>query len=219
MALTFYAHPLSTSCAKVRIVLRLKAIEFDEQLPQGGSYTTSAYRELVPAGSVPAIKDGSFVLHDSDAIIEYLDERFPSPCMKPSDLQIRAYHRSVSRYHDTRLEPALRRLFPFVGEASNDRANSEVSAVEECLSRLAGLVNPSPYLQMGKLCLADCAYPTTLFMIEDVSSAIGQGIELPRKLKDWQSALYEDRIIQEVVDQNRSAIRGWIGSKTKDKLS
>ena len=41
MALIFYAHPLSTYCAKVRIVLKLKSIDFDEHIPPGGSYNST----------------------------------------------------------------------------------------------------------------------------------------------------------------------------------
>ena len=74
MALIFYAHPLSTYCAKVRIVLKLKSIDFKEHIPPGGSYNSNASHELVAAGSVPAIQDKSFVIHDSDAIVEYLED-------------------------------------------------------------------------------------------------------------------------------------------------
>ena len=107
MSLIFYAHPLSTYCAKVRIILKLKTIDFVEQLPLGGNYHSNAYHKLIAAGSVPAIQDGSFVLHDSDAIAEYLEDCCPVPTMRAPDSQQRAYHRSVARYHDTRLEPAL----------------------------------------------------------------------------------------------------------------
>ena len=169
MSLIFYAHPLSTYCAKVRIILKLKTIDFVEQLPLGGSYHSNAYHKLIAAGSVPAIQDGSFVLHDSDAIAEYLEDCCPVPTMRAPDSQQRAYHRSVARYHDTRLEPALRALFGFIGESGTDRADAALSVLTDCLSRLANLVDPAPYLWAEQLCLSDCAYPTTLFMIQDLS--------------------------------------------------
>ena len=215
MSLIFYAHPLSTYCAKVRIILKLKAIDFVEQLPLGGSYHSNAYHKLIAAGSIPAIQDGSFVLHDSDAIAEYLEDCYPLPAMRASDPQQRAYHRSVARYHDTRLEPALRALFGFIGESGADRADAALSVLTDCLSRLANLVDPAPYLWAEQLCLSDCAYPTTLFMIQDVSAALGKTIELPAKLQAWRSALYEDQTIQQVVDDNRAAVAGWIDSKKR----
>ena len=219
MSLIFYAHPLSTYCAKVRIILKLKTIDFVEQLPLGGSYHSNAYHKLIAAGSVPAIQDGSFVLHDSDAIAEYLEDCCPLPIMRAPDPQQRAYHRSVARYHDTRLEPALRALFGFIGESGADRADAALSVLTDCLSRLANLVDPAPYLWAEQLCLTDCAYPTTLFMVQDVSTALGKTIELPAKLQAWQSALYEDQTIQQVVDDNRAAVAGWIDSKQTSKIT
>tara|TARA_B100001123_G_C15223865_1_gene992394 strand:- start:161 stop:820 length:660 start_codon:yes stop_codon:yes gene_type:complete len=219
MSLIFYAHPLSTYCAKVRIILKLKTIDFVEQFPLGGSYHSNAYHKLIAAGSVPAIQDGSFVLHDSDSIAEYLEDCCPVPTMRSPDSQQRAYHRSVARYHDTRLEPALRALFGFIGESGADRADAALSVLTDCLSRLANLVDPAPYLWAEQLCLSDCAYPTTLFMIQDVSAALGKTIELPAKLQAWQSALYEDQTIQQVVDDNRAAVAGWIDSKQKSQMT
>jgi len=219
MALIFYAHPLSTYCAKVRIVLKLKSIDFDEHIPPGGSYNSNAYHELVAAGSIPAIQDKSFVIHDSDAIVEYLEDCYPLPSMRSLDSQQRAYHRSVARYHDTRLEPALRQLFGFVGAMDTNLAAPALSALTDCLSRLTKLVDPAPYLWDEQLCLSDCAYPTTLFMIQDVSEALGKSIKLPDKLQAWQSALYKNHIIQRVVDDNREAISAWIVSKQKSKTS
>ena len=219
MSLIFYAHPLSTYCAKVRIILKLKTIDFVEQLPLGGSYHSNAYHKLIAAGSVPAIQDGSFVLHDSDAIAEYLEDCCPVPTMRAPDSQQRAYHRSVARYHDTRLEPALRALFGFIGESGANRADAALSVLTDSLSRLANLVDPAPYLWAEQLCLTDCAYPTTLFMAQDVSAALGKPIELPTKLQVWQSALYEDQTIKQVVDNNRAAVAAWIDSKQKSKMT
>ena len=197
----------------------MKTIDFVEQLPLGGSYHSNAYHKLIAAGSVPAIQDGSFVLHDSDAIAEYLEDCYPLPALRASDPQQRAYHRSVARYHDTRLEPALRALFGFIGDTDANRANAAVSVLTDCLSRLANLVDPAPYLWAEQLCLTDCAYPTTLFMAQDVSTALGKPIELPTKLQVWQSALYEDQTIKQVVDNNRAAVAAWIDSKQKSKIT
>ena len=94
-----------------------------------------------------------------------------------------------------------------------------LSALTDCLSRLTKLVDPAPYLWEERLCLTDCAYPTTLFMIQDVSEALGQSIKLPDKLQAWQSALYRNHIIHRVVDDNREAISAWIVSKQKSKKS
>jgi glutathione S-transferase len=215
MKIKFYAIPVSTYCARVRIILRLKSVDFVELLPPGGKYNTTEYRSLVPAGSVPAIEIGGFRLHDSDAIAEFLDEQFPEPAMWPENVQKRAVLRSIGRFHDTRLEPALRALFPMVGQSpdSPEKITSAINHIVERLKRLELLIEPTPYLGGDQLSLADCAYPTTLFMLEDVVDALDEKIVVPNKISNWQKALYENLIVRRVVDDNRDAISAWIQTK------
>ncbi|MDG2238095.1 MAG: glutathione S-transferase family protein [Arenicellales bacterium] len=211
----FYAVPVSTYCARVRIILRLKSIDFEELLPPGGNYNTTEYRRLIPAGSVPAIEIGGFRLHDSAAIAEFLDEQYPEPAMWPQNVQKRAVLRSIAHFHDTRLEPALRVLFPMVGQSpeSPEKITSAINHIVECLKRLDSLVEPSPYLGGDRLSLADCVYPTTLFMLEDVVNALEKKITLPSKISNWQKALYDNLIVRRVVDDNRDAISAWVQKK------
>ena len=213
----FYAVPVSTYCARVRIVLRLKSVDFVELLPPGGNYNTPEYRRLIPAGSVPAIEIGGFRLHDSDAISEFLEEQYPEPAMWPENVQKRAVLRSIGRFHDTRLEPALRALFPMVGKnpESPEKVTSAINHILECLKRLDSLVEPTPYLGGDRLSLADCAYPTTLFMLEDLVNALDKKITLPSKISIWQKALYENLIVRRVVDDNRDAISAWVQNKLR----
>ena len=215
MRIKFYAVPVSTYCARVRIILRLKSVDFVELLPPGGNYNTPEYRRLIPAGSAPAIEVDGFRLHDSDAISEFLEEQYPEPAMWPENIQKRAVLRSIGRFHDTRLEPALRALFSMVGQspASPEKITSAINHIVECLKRLDSLVEPSPYLGGDQLSLADCAYPTTLFMLEDVVTALDQKITLPSKISNWQQALYENLIVRRVVDDNRDAISAWVQNK------
>ncbi|SVB63201.1 uncharacterized protein METZ01_LOCUS216055 [marine metagenome] len=216
MTLTLYAIPMSTYCAKVRIILRLKSIDHLEIPPPGGTYKTDAYRAIVAAGSIPAIQSGAFVLHDSDAISEYLEDNYPDPAMRPENPQVRARLRSIARYHDTRLEPALRTLFGFIGRAkSSDKTKTALATLEDCLERLENLIDPSPYLWGDRLSLADCAYPTTLFMIQDVSAALQRTIELPDKVMAWRKALYNNVTISQIVDENRDAVSSWLISITE----
>ena len=76
----FHATALSSYSAKVRLVLCVKGIEFEERAPKNG-YRSAEYRALVPMGTMPAIQEGDWVLSESEAINEYLEERYPSPPM------------------------------------------------------------------------------------------------------------------------------------------
>ena len=209
-----YAVPESTYCARVRLVLELKSLEYTEERLPGGTYRSEDYRRLVPAGSVPAIEIGGTIIHDSDAIAELLEDLFPEPKMRPGNPFERAFLKSVTRFHDTRLEPALRALFPLVGNPEDvHRAAGLAGALNEHLDRLDRIINPGPYLGGTSVSLADCAYATTLFMIEDITSCMNLDIQLSQKIHDWHAALHGTDSVREVIDQNRAAIATWIDSK------
>ena len=195
-------------------MLELKSIEYIEERPVGGSYRNADYRRLVPAGSVPAIQINGTILHDSDAIVELLEDLFEEPPLRPTDPFNRAILKSITRFHDTRLEPALRRLFPLLGNSETiEDAKASIETMNEHLDRLDILVNPEPYLGGETLSLADCAYATTLFMMEDIANSMGLTLRVSQKISGWRNALYATDVVRQIIDQNRGAIAAWIATK------
>ena len=73
--ITLYNVPVSSYGAKVRIILKHKRLDWTEAAPPDG-YGSTAYKQIVPAGTVPAIIHDGLTLADSEAIAEYLDESF-----------------------------------------------------------------------------------------------------------------------------------------------
>ncbi|TDV67845.1 maleylacetoacetate isomerase [Pseudomonas sp. LP_7_YM] len=91
----------STSSYRVRIALALKGLETNaipvNLIRDGGEHRKPDYLAINPQGRVPALRlDGGEVIIQSMAIIEYLEERSPSPALLPVDLLERACHREVA---------------------------------------------------------------------------------------------------------------------------
>ena len=91
----FYATALSSYSAKVRIALCAKGVVFEERLPPEG-YRSAQYQAIVPMGKLPAIQEGDWVLSESEAINEYLEERYPEPPLLPQGAQERAQVRFLA---------------------------------------------------------------------------------------------------------------------------
>jgi len=139
--LVFYSIDLSTYCAKVAIVLAVKNVSHERREPPGG-YRSAEYRAMVPLGRIPAIVAGDFVLSESEAINEYLEERFPAPPLLPRAPQARARVRQLARVHDLYVEPALRAVFAHLDPTRRDPAHVAAQAADHpgvlVLSRFAG---------------------------------------------------------------------------------
>jgi len=89
-----YGYWRSSAAYRVRIALNLKGIDY-EQVPvhlarDGGEQHTAGFTSINPAGLVPVLVDGDLTLHQSLAILDYLEHRFPEVPLLPGDLEPRA---------------------------------------------------------------------------------------------------------------------------------
>jgi len=107
-----YSGPVSLFTAKVRIALGEKRIAYD-RIEVGWSLE-HAYRPhhpdvvaLNPKRQVPVLVDGDVVLPDSTVILEYLEDRFPSPPLYPADVSMRARCRRMEAAADEIIFPDL----------------------------------------------------------------------------------------------------------------
>lgn len=214
MSITLYGNDVSGYCCKVRIVLAHKAIPHAD-LPPPDGYGSPAYRAIVPAGTIPGLVDGDLVLSESEAINEYLDERFPAPPMLPGDAAARARLRQLSRFHDSRLEPPLRALFAHVAPASRDErvVAAQLALVEARLAELAAIAQPAPFLGGAALTLADCGYPATLMLAHGMFEAFGRLLALPPVLAAYGTALAAHPSVAPALARCRAATEAWFAQK------
>jgi maleylacetoacetate isomerase len=88
----------SSAAFRVRIALNLKGLPY-ESLPKAfarNEHRAPEYLALNPQGLIPALATDGVVLSQSLAIIEYLNERHPTPPLLPEDPIDRARVRSMA---------------------------------------------------------------------------------------------------------------------------
>ncbi len=95
-----YSYWRSSAAFRVRIALNLKGIDY-EVVPvhlnkNGGDQLSDAYTNKNPNRLVPLFEDGTNTLHQSLAIIEYLDEIQPEPALLPKSVIDRAWVRALA---------------------------------------------------------------------------------------------------------------------------
>ncbi|GAB4383562.1 glutathione S-transferase family protein [Albidovulum sp.] len=209
--LTLYAVAHSLYCAKTRIALRHKGLAWHELPPPGGG-GSPAYRRIVVTGNLPALDHDGFVLADSEAIAEYLEETFPAPPLLPADPAGRARQRERSRFHDTRLEPALRGLFGLVAPDHRDPAlaRQRAAALGERLAQLALLLRAGPETGFG---LGDCGLPVSFAWIDALTPVLGLEIGWPPALADYRARLAEVPAVAAELAAYAPHVQAWIASK------
>ncbi len=154
--LTLYSNPTCANSHRVRFLAHEKENlvdvinVFPHDLPQ----------ELIdanPYGSLPTLVDRDVILRDAEVMLEYLDERFPSPTLMPVD--------PISRAKVRMMLVTIRELWlpPFY--VLNDLSSSEEDKEKARKALLNNLQELKPIFEYHKYCMSDS------FTVVDVSIA------------------------------------------------
>ena len=174
--ITLYDADRCPYCARVRIVLAEKGIEYETVAIDLDDRPAWIY-EKNPLGKVPVLEEDTFVLPESAVIDEYLEERYPEPALWPADAAERAFGRLLVFRFDELSKPyyALRRE----EEGARERLDAQ-------LAKLNAALDGRPYLSGRDFGLADVAYVPWIVRARD-----RMGVELGRfeALADWLERL------------------------------
>ncbi len=182
--LTLYDAARCPYCARVRIVLAEKGVEY-EPVEIDLSDRPAWLYEKNPVGKVPVLEEDAWVLPESAVIIEYLEERYPAPALLPPDPGERAEARLWIWDHDRRLADdyyAFRR-----GEPRD--------ALDERLAELARVLDGRDFLAGRAYSLADVAYRPWVAGARDMLA-----VELPPEVAAWVERLAQRPAVAAELD-------------------
>jgi glutathione S-transferase len=172
MAITLYAGSGSPWVWRVWLALEHKALPYELRMLSfsAGDTRKPEFVALNPRHRVPTIVDGDFVLYESNAIVEYLDEQYPGngAPLFPGDVRTRALARrliaEIDNYLDKALDPILDQLF---GKKPEERDPAAIAKGREAVVEELGMFTRAmrgPHLA-GPLSAADFAlYPLIAFI-------------------------------------------------------
>lgn len=205
-----YGSPLSSYTAKVRIALEYKGIAYVEREPEGG-YRSAAWRQTVPTGTIPAIDHDGFLLAESEAILEYLQECWPEPTLLPGSAQDRARIRWLARLHDLHLEPRVRAMFPLVRDPQGPARLAEpLAALQTQIAVLDRVARPAPMLGGAELSLADCGFAVSLALARLILERLGSELILPAALDRWLGEAHRQPALAKALEAWQHATQSWL---------
>lgn len=141
MSLVLYYGSGSPYAWRAQFALEHKALPYELKVLSfsAGDTRKPEFLALNPRHRVPVLIDGDFVLYESNAIVEYLDEAYPATGapLFPGDLRTRALVRrlvlEVDNYFDEAAEPVFEQAFWKKPEERDPQrlADGRKAAVEE----------------------------------------------------------------------------------------
>lgn len=199
MSLTLYvdSHFTSPYALSAFVVLTEKRLPFELITVDlgAGHHLLPAYRKLALTARVPALVHDGFVLSESSAICEYLEEAFPAPghmAVLPRGLHERARARQIQAWLRSDLMPIRveRSTATIFYDAEAAPLSAEGQAAADKLIAAADALIQGPNL-FGDWCIADTDLAVMLKRL------IHNGDAAPQKLKDYVHAQWQRPSLQQ----------------------
>ena len=184
----FYYGSGSPFSWRVQLALEEKKLPYEPVLLSfsKGEHKSPEHLARSPHGRVPALSDGGLNLYESSAIVEYLDERYPTPPLMPADPAARALVRieeiECLLYLAEAFRAVARQAF-FTPPEQRDAAALEAARadVRTQIERLEGraAARRGRFVAGGELSRADFTW------LPFVEIAARAGVELDRARTPW----------------------------------
>lgn len=184
--ITLYHSPFSLNSRRVWIALLEKGLTFelvDMDLSSGVQFKPE-FLALNPFHHVPVLVDGERSVVESLAILDYLEAKYPTPVLMPSDPDAIAQVRMVEMVTINELIPAarplMRPLFGF-GDSTEEEIAKAKQQVGVALGFYETTLQQHPFFGGDHLTLADIVLGTAAAWF----SQLGIGLDEYPQLQAW----------------------------------
>jgi glutathione S-transferase len=174
---------------KVKLALLEKGIPFREETVKPGS-ADEAVLGASPLAKIPFIRTEHGALCESQAILDYLEMRYPEPPLLPADPWQAAKARELQIFVDLHLELVARELYGkafFGGSISEGSAARVRSRLEHNIAAFKRLARFAPFVAGETFTQADCAAWPSLALIAMATKAVYGEDLLGNAGIDWKA--------------------------------
>jgi maleylacetoacetate isomerase/maleylpyruvate isomerase len=205
-----YGYWRSTAAYRVRIALHLKKIDFESisvhLVKNGGEQYKDDYTAINPNQLVPTLIDGDFTLHQSLAIIDYLESKKSGLSLYPDNLQETAKVKALALDIACEIHPLNNlRVQQYLVDELNLLSDAKLAwikhwmvigfnAIEKQLVHTSGCYCFKDQITVADICLIPQVYNANRFGI-DMSHFpyINRVVDNCSKLEAFQLALPENQ--------------------------
>ena len=201
-----YTYSVYTALLEKKMGFTLETVSFEQ-----GKSRSAVFRDRAPTDLIPLLEEGSFVLAESLAILEYLEERYPSPdfpAILPRDAHERAHARMLlswyrcgmkalrdERSSETVFYPELRAKQPLSADAQE-----EVRELMEFLSQTGAVQRGTLFAEWS---IADAE---TALMLQRL---IKNGDPIAPEWREYADRQWARASVRPFVEQSRKPFRSY----------
>ena len=191
-----YALSVFVALTEKRVPFSVKTVDLEAGEQKQGSYAARAL-----TARVPALVEGDFVLTESSAITEYLEETFPAPeyiALYPKDKRQRARARQVQAWLRSDLGPLRAERDTetvFFGKACAPLTPAGQAAAAKLIHVAEQLVQGENLF--GDWCLADLDLAMMLHRL------IANGDAVPQKLQDYAAGQWRRPSVRQWLERHQ----------------
>jgi len=186
---------------RVRIALHEKSLPYEMESVDvySSKQRTPEFLEKNPFGQIPGFENEGVTIAESIAILEYLEERFPSPSLMPADAGSRALVRQLMCWGTDYWPPAWKK---WIAPRLKDVAWTDTSVLEgrkelgAHLDILEDFLVKNEWLA-GSYSLADVSYAPLVLVLDRLG--LEEEVSTRPAVSNWVSRLKERRAIQETM--------------------
>lgn len=184
--LQFYYSPRSPVARRVWLTLLEKNIEFEPVLLSlDGEQFQPEFLAINPFNHIPVVVDDGFRVVESLAILDYLETKYPTPALLPTEAKALATVRMVQMVIANELFfKVMSLVYESEGSPQLAQAKQHVYKVLEFLTELLG---DSPYFGSEQLTLVDIFAGSAIPLLPK----LGVSLSNYPKLDDWFRRLME----------------------------
>ncbi|MEK9971439.1 MAG: glutathione S-transferase family protein [Ferrovibrio sp.] len=171
MSVTLYYGSGSAYAWRVWLALEHKAVPHEVKVLSfsEGDLRKPDYTSLNPRQRVPTLVDGDFVIRESAAIMEYVEERWPQAPLFATDLRLRATQRRMIREADDDVGGKVGDLFEAVFAPPEKADAAALAAAVNAVKTEAAIWEPQiagPYVNGDAVSAVDYTLYPHLAIIE-----------------------------------------------------
>lgn len=186
--LKFYYNPISVNARRVWVTLLEKQIPFEPILVNlDGDHLSEDFTAINPLQRIPVVIDNGFRIVESLAILDYLEAKYPTPSLMPSEINAIATVRMVEMIAVNELQPLMIPLTKqLVGlEVNPDKVDNARQRITTIIKFYENILAGQSYFVNNQITLADIVAGTLVPSLPQ----FGLSLDNYPSIKTWSQQL------------------------------